>query len=50
MGARGPDTHSVAHRYALFLCSSWAWGTNYGFTSFHVIILISNIDHWDEIE
>ena len=21
MGARGPDTHSVAHRYALFLCS-----------------------------
>ena len=21
MGTRGPDTHSVAHRYALFLCS-----------------------------
>ena len=21
MGARGPDTHSVAHRYAIFLCS-----------------------------
>ena len=21
MGTRGPDTHSVAHRYAIFLCS-----------------------------